>query len=57
MIATTYEYNIIHPHIYTLAKVYPFDVLKIAKIWEINKYCSMIGLEQIIKKMVSANNL
>lgn len=57
MIATTYEIILINPHMYTLAKVYPFSIFKIAEIWKINNYCSMIGLEQIIKNMISTNNL
>jgi hypothetical protein len=57
MVGTMYEVIYIHPHMHTLAEVYPLSVLDIAKIWKINNYCSMIGLEQIIKKMVSTNNL
>ena len=55
MISTTFEMFYIYPHIYTLAKIYPLDVLRIAEIWKINNYCSIIKLEQVIKDMISRN--
>ena len=56
MIATTYEIFYIHPHIYELARVYPFDCLNIAHTWKQNNYCSMIKLEYVLKDIIKFNS-